>query len=152
MQTATLLLQTGLGLCLGLAALGSALGIGAAGQAAAGAWAREGKEGRPLAFPYVILVGLPLSQTIYAFVLMLVGLRGAYLDGPAEQAGLLFGVGLGCGLGQLGSAAMQGQIGAAVIRAMVETQGKPLVFGLIAMGIAETVGLFSFVFLLLMLP
>jgi len=35
--------QLGLGLTLGLAAIGSAVGIGAAGRAAAGAWAKEAK-------------------------------------------------------------------------------------------------------------
>ena len=40
--------QLGLGLTLGLGATGSALGIGVAGRAAAGAWAKEAREGNPL--------------------------------------------------------------------------------------------------------
>ena len=58
--------QLGLALALGLGALGSALGIGAAGRAAAGAWAKEAKAGKPLNFSYIILTGMPLTQTIYA--------------------------------------------------------------------------------------
>ena len=42
--------QIGMGLALGLAAVGSALGIGAAARAAAGAWAKEGRAGKPLDF------------------------------------------------------------------------------------------------------
>ena len=66
--------QLGPGLALGLAALGSAIGIGAAGRAAAGAWAKEGKAGQPLNFKYIIFVSMPLTQTIYAFLLLLLGL------------------------------------------------------------------------------
>ncbi len=146
------LAQSGLGLTLGLAAIGSAVGIGATGQAAAGAWAREAKAGKPLSFQYIVLTGLPLSQTIYAFVLMLVALRGGFYGPNTEYLGIYFGLGLGCGLGQLASASMQGRIGAAAVRAMSEGEGKPFVFSIIAMGIAETVGLFSFVFMLLMMP
>ena len=144
--------QIGLGLCLGLAAMGSALGIGAAGQAAAGAWAKDARAGRPLNFKYIILTGMPLSQTIYAFVLMLVSLKAATYSGDVTNIGAICGIGLGCGVGQLGSAWMQGKIGASAIRAMSESEGKPFAFSIIAMGIAETIGLFSFVFMLLMMP
>jgi V/A-type H+-transporting ATPase subunit K len=146
--------QLGLALALGLGATGSALGIGAAGRAAAGAWAKEAKAGKPLNFSYIILVGMPLSQTIYAFILMLVGLSGAVYD-PAKlaaNAGALLSIGIAGGLGELFSAWMQGKIGAAACRCISEGEGKGLAFLIIAMGIVETVGLFSFVFLLLVLP
>jgi len=146
--------QLGMGLALGLAALGSALGIGAAGRAAAGAWAKEGKEGKPLSFPYVIFVGMPLTQTIYAFLLLLVGLKGGVLDPVklAANAGAYFGIGLAAGLAELFSAWMQGVIGAAGCRCMAESEGKGMAFIIIAMGIAESIGLLGFVFLWLMLP
>ena len=147
--------QLGLGLTLGLAAIGSAVGIGAAGRAAAGAWAKEAKAGKPLNFSYIILTGMPLSQTIYAFVLMLVGLKAGIVENPeivAAHAGTLFGIGLAGGLAELFSAWMQGMIGAAACRAISEGEGKGLAFMIIAMGIVETVGLFGFVFLLLMIP
>ena len=146
--------QLGLGRCLGLAAVGSALGIGAAGRAAAGAWAKEAKAGRPLNFLYVALTGMPLTQTIYAFLLLWLGLKSAGYDPVvlSANAGALFSIGLACGLGELFSAWMQGLIGAAAIRCMSEGEGKGFPFLIIAMGIAETVGLLSFVFLLLMLP
>ena len=155
MATEIFLGQLGLGLTLGLAAIGSAAGIGAAGRAAAGAWAKEAKAGKPLNFSYIILVGMPLSQTIYAFVLMLVGLKGGIVENPeilAVHAGTFFGIGLAGGLAELFSAWMQGKIGAAACRAISEGQGKGLAFMIIAMGIVETVGLFGFVFLLLMIP
>ena len=146
--------QLGLALALGLAALGSSLGIGAAGRAAAGAWAKEAKAGKPLNFSYIILTGMPLSQTIYAFILMFVGMKSRVYDVDvlAANAGALLSIGIAGGLAELFSAWMQGLIGAAACRAISEGEGKGLVFMIIAMGIVETVGLFGFVFLLLVMP
>lgn len=158
MNTAVFFGQLGLGLALGLAAMGSALGIGAAGRAAAGAWGKEAKAGKPLNFAYIILTGMPLSQTIYAFVLLFVGLKALVIGGEGVDpvtdvhGGTLFGIGLAAGICELFSAWMQGLIGAAACRAMSEGEGKGLVNMIIAMGIVETVGLFGFVFLYMVLP
>ena len=70
----------------------------------------------------------------------------------AANAGALLSIGIAGGLAELFSAWMQGLIGASGIRALSEGEGKGLVFIIIAMGIVETVGLFGFVFLLLVLP
>ncbi|MFW6132462.1 MAG: V-type ATP synthase subunit K [Planctomycetota bacterium] len=149
----TFLGQTALGIVLGLGALGSALGIGAAGRAAAGAWGKEAKAGQRLSFTYMVLLGMPLTQTIYAFILMYVGLSALVLeaDTVGQYGGLLMGVGLAGGLAEMFSAWMQGRIGASAIRALSEGEGKGFVFMIIAMGIAETVGVFGFVFLYLQL-
>ena len=146
--------QLGFALPLGLGAIGSALGIGAAGQAAAGAWAKEAKEGKGLNFKYIVLCGMPLSQTIYGFVLMIALLKGSAYDSAflAANAGALLSIGLACGLGELFSAWMQGVVGAAGVRSMSEGEGKPFIFSIIVMGIAETVGLFSCFFMFLMMP
>jgi V/A-type H+/Na+-transporting ATPase subunit K len=147
--------QIGFALPLGLGAIGSALGIGAAGRAAAGAWAKEAREGKQMNFLYIALTGMPLSQTIYGFVLMLALLQGKVYGGDpsfdmAVNGGAIFSIGLACGLGELFSAWMQGVIGAAGVRAMSEADGKPFTFTIIAMGIAETVGLFACFFMFLM--
>jgi V/A-type H+-transporting ATPase subunit K len=147
--------QMGMALVLGLGAAGSAIGTGLAGKAAAGAWAKEAKAGMALRFPYIILVGMPLSQTIYAFILMQVVLAPTIMDSPevaAANAGSLLAIGIAGGLAELFSAAMQGQVGAAAIRCMSEGEGKGLAFLIITMGIVETVGLLGFVFLLLVAP
>jgi len=49
------------------------------------------------------------------------------------------------------SAGVQGAIGAAAVRALSEGENKGFAFMIIAMGIAETVGLFGFVFALLVM-
>lgn len=137
------------------ATLGSALGIGAAAQAAAGAWAKEAKAGKPLNFSYIILTGMPLSQTIYGFILMLVGLSPLVTGANAitsTHPGTLLGIGIAGAIAELSSAWIQGIIGAAGCRSISEGQGKGLAFIIICMGIVETVGLFGFVFLLLVLP
>ncbi len=143
----------GIALALGMAAVGSAIGIGRAGVAAAGAWGKEGKSGRTLRFTYIILVALPLSQTLYAMIIMnqmrdaMVKLQADNFAMTMQQAGLLLGIGLATGLGEMLSAWMQGLVGAAGCRAISEGEGKGLAFIIIAMGIVETVGIFTFVFL-----
>ncbi|MDD4269039.1 MAG: hypothetical protein PHO07_12055 [Pirellulales bacterium] len=138
---------------LGMASLGSAIGIGIAGQAAAGAWAKEARAGRNLSFTYIILVGMPISQTLYAMIVM-VNMRSVFenLEVAVADSGLLMGVGLAIGLAEMLSAWMQGLVGAAGIRALSDGEGKGLAFIIIAMGIVETVGIFAMVFLLGMIP
>jgi len=149
------IVQLSIGLVMIGASLGSALGIGAVGQAAAGAWAKEAKEGKTLNFAYIILIGMPLSQTIYGFILVLVGFTPLVTGNnpvTATHAGTLLGIALAGGLAEFSSAWIQGLIGASACRALSEGDGKGLVFMIITMGIMETVGLFGFVFLLLVLP
>ena len=145
--------QMGAALALGLAALGSAIGIGKAGQSAAGAWAKEAKAGRNLSFTYVILLGMPISQTLYAMIVMN-NMRPAISDAATAlaNAGLLLGIGLATGMGEMFSAWMQGLVGAAGIRGLSEGEGKGFAFLIIAMGIVETVGIFTMVFMLGMIP
>ena len=98
---------------------------------------------------------MPLSQTIYGFILMFVGLKPLVVGSTAvtaTHAGTLLGIGIAGALAELFSAWVQGLIGAAGCRAISEGEGKGLVFIIIAMGIVETVGLFGFVFLFLVLP
>lgn len=145
--------QIGFALPLALGAIGSALGIGAAGRSAAGAWAKEGRDGRNLDFRYVILTAMPLSQTIYGLLVSLVIIMPALGEpNAAANGGWLFCIGLAAGLGELFSAWMQGAIGAAGIRAMSDSEGKPFANTMIAMGIAETVGIFAFVFMFMLMP
>jgi V/A-type H+/Na+-transporting ATPase subunit K len=145
--------QLGVAIMLGMAAVGSASGIGAAGQAAAGAWGKEGKAGKTLSFTYIILVSAPITQTLYAMIVM--NKVNEVLKNPeiaAANAGVLLGIGLATGLGELLSAYFQGLIGAAGVRSLSESEGKGFAFILIALGIVETVGIFTMVFMLGMIP
>jgi len=138
--------QLGAGLAVGMAAVGSSLGAGAAGAAAAGAWAKDAKAGKALRFIYIICVAAPITQTVYGFVVMNQMLDKLSL--AAACGGTLFGIGLATGLGEMLSAWMQGVIGAAGCRMLSESDGKGFAFVLIALGIAETVGIFTLAFML----
>jgi V/A-type H+-transporting ATPase subunit K len=131
------------GLVLGLGALGSCLGILAAGTAAAAAWAAEGKAGRKFSFQYIVKVAAPISQTLYAMILINNILAR---QATAANAFLLLGTAVGCGLAECFSAFYQGKIGAAAVRCLNESGGKGFGLLIIALGIIETVGIFAMVF------
>ena len=148
------LAQLGGALALGLAAIGSAAGIGVAGRAAASAWSKEAKAGQGLRFTHIILLGMPISQTLYAMIVMnkIRDLLKDNVDLAVQNAGLLLAAGIATGLAELFSAWMQGKIGASGIRAISDSEGKGFAFMLIAMGIVETVGIFAMVFILGIIP
>jgi V/A-type H+-transporting ATPase subunit K len=141
--------QLGTGLAVGMAALGSCLGAGAAGMAAGGAWAKDAKAGKPLRFIYIICVAAPITQTVYGFIVM--NQMAPFLAQAATNGGILFAVGLATGIGEMVSAWVQGLIGAAGCRMLSESDGKGFAFVLIALGIAETVGIFTLVFMSILL-
>jgi len=141
--------QLGMGLAVGMAALGSSLGAGAAGMSAAGAWAKDAKAGKPLRFIYIICVAAPITQTVYGFIVMTQ--MAPKLAAADKLGGILFAIGLATGIGEMVSAWVQGLIGAAGCRMLSDSDGKGFAFVLIALGIAETVGIFTLVFMLILI-
>ena len=131
----------GLAAALGLSAFGSAMGIGAAGMSAVGAWKKCYVQNKIAPFLLIVFIGAPLSQTIYGMILMNkiaeAASHGVYLWGM----GILGGAAIGA------SAYFQGKIGAAGADALAET-GKGFTNYLIALGVIETVALFVMVFML----
>ncbi len=92
----------GLGLMLGLAGIGSAIGTTIAGNAAEGGLkVNPEKSGN-----YMVLSALPATQGIYGFVAFLVWLSKDF----AVQGPVLFGVGISVGLVCLMSAIRQGKV------------------------------------------
>jgi V/A-type H+-transporting ATPase subunit K len=126
---------------LGLAAVGSALGMGAAGQSAIGAWKKCYAANKTAPFMLVAFVGMPLTQTIYGFILMN-AIIGSSLDGISKLAAGVFG---GIAMGY--SAYMQGKGAAAASDALAET-GKGFGNYVMVLGLIETVALFVMVFLM----
>jgi V/A-type H+-transporting ATPase subunit K len=129
---------------LGLAAIGSALGTGAAGQASMGAWKKCFAANKPAPFMLVAFTGAPLTQTIYGFLLML------FISGSEQDPLTLLSAGIFGGLAMGFSAFMQGKAAAGAADALAET-GKGTANYFMVIGIIETVALFVMVFLLLML-
>ena len=128
---------------LGIAAIGSAIGIGAAGNAAIGAWKRCYMNNKPAPFILTVFAGAPLTQTIYGFLLMQ-NLRNKLVVGSIEPAAALI-LGIFSGRAMAASAIAQGKAGAAASDALGET-GKGFSQYIMVVGLCETVALFAMVF------
>ena len=124
---------------MGIAAIGSALGIGIAGQGAIGAWKRCYINNKPAPFILTVFAGAPLTQTIYGFLLM------QSMNGSDKNPGFLLGLGIASGLAMCFSAIAQGKAGAAGSDALGET-GKGFAQYIMVVGLCETVALFAMVF------
>lgn len=129
---------------LALGCIGSAIGCGIAGMASHGVMSRvEDNHGK-----FIGMSAMPSSQSIYAFVLMLL-MRDSI---KAHSISALEGIGIGTsvGLAIMLSAIYQGMCAATGIQASAK---QPAVFGkcFAALGIVESFSLFAFVFALLLL-
>ncbi|MDA3939400.1 MAG: V-type ATP synthase subunit K [Spirochaetia bacterium] len=131
----------GIGAAIALAAFGSALGSGAAGMSAIGAWKKCYAQNRPAPFTLITFVGAPLTQTIYGYILMNTLLASTSPDWLILGAGIFGGAAMGA------SAYMQGKAGAAASDALAET-GKGFGNYIMVLGLVETVALFVMVFLM----
>ena len=129
----------GTALVMGIAATGSAIGIGAAGQAAIGAWKKCYMVNKVAPFILTVFAGAPLTQTIYGFLLMQ-QMKSANAD-PA----FLLGLGISAGVAMALSAIAQGKAGASGADALAET-GKGFSQYITVVGLCETVALFALVF------
>lgn len=125
-----------------LSALGSALGVGAAGQAAVGAWKRCYVANKPAPFAFIIYISAPITQTLYGFILMM-QIRDAQANPVAKLAvGILAGLAIGT------SAFFQGRTGACAADAHGET-GKGMANYILALGLIESVAIFVMVLMLI---
>ena len=131
----------GAAICMGIAAIGSAIGIGIAGQGAIGAWKRCYMNNKPDPYILTVFAGAPLTQTIYGFLLMNIKLKTL----GAENPGMALGLGIASGLAMMFSAIAQGKAGAAGSDALGET-GKGFVQYIMVVGLCESVALFAMVF------
>lgn len=131
----------GAAICMGIAAIGSAIGIGIAGQGAIGAWKRCYVNNKPAPFILTVFAGAPLTQTIYGFLLMSIKLKELGTTNP----GMSLGLGIASGLAMCFSAIAQGKAGAAGSDALGET-GKGFAQYIMVVGLCESVALFAMVF------
>jgi len=141
----TALMYAGALCAVGFAGMGSALGTGAAGQGAVGAWKRSYMQNKPASFQLTVFAGAPLSQTIYGMIIMFVILKGNLQFYPTYLAiGIVGGIAIGL------SAWLQGKAAAGACDAFGET-GKGFVNYLLALGIIETVAIFIMAFSLILI-
>ena len=123
---------------VGLAAVGSAVG----------AWKKCYAQGKQAPFLLLALVGAPLSQTIYAMIMMTMIMKR--VDNPGEYP-LCLAIGLFGGLAQMFSAIFQGKAGAGGCVAYAETK-QGFANYLMVLGIVETCAIFALVFSIMALP
>ena len=127
---------------IGFAAIGSALGCGAGGAAAVGAWKKCYAQNKQAPFLLTAFAGAPLSQTIYGLVLM-----NSIKSAAAEASTfwpLFLIVGILAGIGMGVSAWMQGKAAAGACDSFAET-GQGFANDITALGIIETVAIFVMV-------
>lgn len=129
-------------LSLALAAVGSALGTGAAGMAAIGAWKKAMLQNKATPFILIAFVGAPLSQTIYGMILRN-AIRTAALPPESYPYQMVIGAAGGLAIGF--SAWAQGMAGARAADALGET-GKGFGQFMMVLGVIETVAIFVMVF------
>jgi V/A-type H+-transporting ATPase subunit K len=129
----------GAAVVMGIAAFGSAMGLGIAGQGAIGAWKRCYLNNKPAPFILTVFAGAPLTQTIYGFLTM------QTMVTSTKDPWFLLGLGIASGLAMAMSAIAQGKAGAAGSDALGET-GKGFSQYIMVVGLCETVALFVMVF------
>ncbi|MBQ6338603.1 MAG: V-type ATP synthase subunit K [Kiritimatiellae bacterium] len=133
--------------CLGLSAAGSAFGTGFAATAAVGAWKKCYAANKPAPFLLLSFVGAPITQTLYGMILMFLMLGKTNVAGAGVPC-LVLGVFAGLGIGI--SALFQGRAGAAACDSQAETNQGFTNYPA-ALGIVETVAIFTMVFTLIAL-
>ena len=129
-----------------LAAIGSSIGTGYAGAAAIGAWKKCYQQGKPAPFLLMALVGAPLSQTIYARIII----KGKIMNHP-EHMPIYLCIGLIGGLAQMTSAIFQGRAAAGGCVSFAET-GQGFANSLMVLGVIETCAIFALIFSFMAMP
>ncbi|NMA38937.1 MAG: V-type ATP synthase subunit K [Lentisphaerae bacterium] len=146
-STQLTLLYAGAFCSIFFASLGSSYGCYVAAASAIGAWKKCYVQGKMAPFQLAILTGVPMSQTIYGFILMLI-LAGKATSPECWLACLLIGVLGGFAIGL--SAALQGRAAASACDALGDT-GQGFVNYLIVLGVIETIAIFIMVFAIMLL-
>ncbi len=137
-----------MGMSLGIASIGSAVGTGIAGMAAIGAWKKMITSGQKAATALLIFVGAPLSQVIYGMIL-----KNAIADADLSPDSYVWQIiiGLIAGAAMAGSAIFQGKVGARACDAIASGANDTAKYIMI-IGIVETVALFVMIFTMTGLP
>ena len=128
---------------LAFAAVGSAFGAGKAAMATIGGWKKCFAQNKPAPFMLMAFVGMPLTQTIYGFILM-----RNLIDIKDSDPWMLLAAGVLGGLAMGFSALFQGKAGAAGSDAFSET-GKGFAQYMLVVGLIETVALFAMIFIMI---
>ena len=136
--------MVGPAIVLGLGCIGSSIGCGIAGMASHAVMSRvEENHGT-----FIGMSCVAASQSIYAFVLMLL-MKNSIIAGTLSAMGGI-GIGIFIGLALMVSSIFQGKCAATGIQSSAK---QPAIIGkcFVALGIVESFSLFAFVFALLLI-
>jgi len=132
----------GASMVLGMAALGSGMGIGVVAQATIGAWKKCYLTNKAAPMTLLVFSGFPLTNIFYAFIMMS-EIKAAAIASPENGLFYLgFSVVSGIAIGI--TAVIQGKAAAAACDAFAET-GKGFAQNIAIVGVIEPVALFVMV-------
>ncbi|OGV59218.1 MAG: hypothetical protein A2X45_10690 [Lentisphaerae bacterium GWF2_50_93] len=142
--------QAGAFMSVFFASIGSTLGTGIAGAAAVGAWKKCYSQEKPAPFQLAIFAGTPLSQIIYALIMMILINKKVLEVGGFQNWHFCLAVGILCGIGLGVNAWFMGIAAAKCCDSFADTN-KGFTNNLMVIGIMETVALFVMVFAIILL-
>ncbi len=140
--------QIGAYLAMGIAAIGSAIAASNICAASIGAWKKCYQQDKPAPFLLLVLIGIPLSQTIYGMILMIL-VKAAASEHPTLWPLYLL-VGILGGLAQALSSYYQSKAAAGAATAFAET-GQGFTNMIMALGVVETTSIFALVFSIMLI-
>lgn len=129
--------------------VGSSIGIGIAGSAGAATLSEDSSQFRNV----IILASLPMTQTFYGLIVLILIVNGAAANmtdivaNVGEGAGaMILGIGLMAGAAECFSAIYQGHVCASGISLLPKTKGKILMNAIMLAVFVELLGVLGFVF------
>ncbi|MFZ2655728.1 MAG: hypothetical protein WAX69_12425 [Victivallales bacterium] len=142
--------QAGAFMSVFLASIGSTLGTGVAGVAAVGAWKKCYSQEKPAPFQLAIFAGAPLSQVIYALIMMILINNKIQMANGFQNWHICLALGILTGVGLGFSSWFMGVASAKCCDSFAETN-KGFTNNLMIIGIMETIALFIMVFAIILL-
>jgi len=132
----------GASLVLGMAALGSGMGVGVCAQSAIGAWKKCYLTNKAAPMTLLVFMGFPLTNIFYAYIMMDAIIAAAH---ARPENGLFYlGASISSGIAICLTAIIQGKAAAFAADAVAET-GKGFAQFVTVIGIIEPVALFAMV-------
>ena len=129
--------------------IGSSIGIGIAGSAGAATLAEDPSQFRNV----IIFASLPMTQTFYGLIVLILIVTGVVPNMPAEggAGAMVLGIGLITAGAECLSAIYQGNVCASGISLLPKTKGKILTNGIMLAVFVELLGVLGFVFAIMSL-
>lgn len=129
--------------------VGSSIGIGIAGSAGTATLSEEPGQFRNV----IILASLPMTQTFYGLIVLILVITGVVPNIPAEggAGAMVLGAGLIAGAAECFSAIYQGNVCASGISLLPKTKGRILTNAIMLAVFVELLGVLGLVFAIMSL-